>query len=667
MIGVAFMPTVFTHFFKYLLNIKMDRRILAGNYIFSLFIAAMVYSPLYAYDFEKYLVVPCWGKAGILFPVHLGHFFLNIIYSHYKMFRVLVSAKGILRRQIAYVFTGTMIGYGAGVINYFLWFRIPFPPVFNIFISLWVISIAYAIARYRLMDIKIFAVRTLMCIFVYVPLLMVPVWSGYYFRTFLERYLGSNWWLMPITLMGLFSVSGLYIYNKLKLRAEKLLKHKKLMYLQQMSDFLEDVKNVRTLDELIKMVIDEAIDIIEVKYAGVYLLDKDAERYSLKGSRSSSEERKAVCSTVNRSDALIKYLVKTGKPLIKEELKFMTGEKYAGFYEKLRNRMGSMNASCIIPSFCHDTLIAAIVLGERSSLETYKEEDEEAFMTLSVNVGLAIKNALFVEDLHRTQAELHQANTRRRMHQMADGMSHQFNNRFISIAFPAGLAKDIASRVDTSCLSHEDKERIEQLSQTLQRIEENAVRGGEIARGLLRLTRKEKQKFEMLDVVRGFDLAVEMVEYKHPDFSKITINRHIEGEPVYTFANLAYLQEMYYIILDNAYDAIKNKAHEKRGYQGVVDLFISYEREKGNISVIIGDNGEGMSAEVLDKVRAFVPYTTTKASSATSGYGAGVHMLKRFVELHEGEITYESEEGKGTRVRIELPVISDPEEDPDVI
>jgi signal transduction histidine kinase len=158
-----------------------------------------------------------------------------------------------------------------------------------------------------------------------------------------------------------------------------------------------------------------------------------------------------------------------------------------------------------------------------------------------------------------------------------------------------------------------------------------------------------------------------MVEYKHPDFSKITINRHIEGEPVYTFANLAYLQEMYYIILDNAYDAIKNKAHEKRGYQGVVDLFISYEREKGNISVIIGDNGEGMSAEVLDKVRAFVPYTTTKASSATSGYGAGVHMLKRFVELHEGEITYESEEGKGTRVRIELPVISDPEEDPDVI
>ena len=311
--------------------------------------------------------------------------------------------------------------------------------------------------------------------------------------------------------------------------------------------------------------------------------------------------------------------------------------------------MDAIGASVVIPSFHHKTLIAAIILGEGQTYEVYTSEDVEAFNALGVNVGLAIKNARFVEDLNKTQTELLQTNTRRRMNQMADGMSHQFNNRFIAIAFPAGLAKDILTRIDIKSMSESDQEKMDQLSRTINRIEDNAIRGGDIARGLLQLTRKDKQKYELLDVADGFDLAIEMVEYKNPDFVKIEIAKHVADDIPLTFANIAYLQEMYYIILDNAYDTINKKMIANPLVKGVIDFFVSFDEDKNSICIKIKDNGEGMAPDVLDKVRAFVPYFTTKASSGKSGYGAGVHMLQRFVELHEGNIFYDSIEGKGDR------------------
>ncbi|MCA8945354.1 MAG: hypothetical protein KDB29_03935, partial [Planctomycetes bacterium] len=49
------------------------------------------------------------------------------------------------------------------------------------------------------------------------------------------------------------------------------------------------------------------------------------------------------------------------------------------------------------------------------------------------------------------------------------------------------------------------------------------------------------------------------------------------------------------------------------------------------------------------------PYFTTKKK----GTGMGLPMVRRIVEEHGGQITFESEEGKGTRFLILLPV--DPE------
>lgn len=71
------------------------------------------------------------------------------------------------------------------------------------------------------------------------------------------------------------------------------------------------------------------------------------------------------------------------------------------------------------------------------------------------------------------------------------------------------------------------------------------------------------------------------------------------------------------------------------------------------VEIVVADDGEGMSEEVLS--RAFAPYFTTKA--AGSGTGLGLLQVKRFAERRGGAVCIESERGGGTLVHLFLPCV----------
>ena len=95
------------------------------------------------------------------------------------------------------------------------------------------------------------------------------------------------------------------------------------------------------------------------------------------------------------------------------------------------------------------------------------------------------------------------------------------------------------------------------------------------------------------------------------------------------------------------------------------NAFESIDAEKGGevvlratvkgdlLGIQIIDNGCGIAPSNVE--RMFRPYFTTKQG----GTGMGLPMVRRIIEEHGGQITFESEEGKGTRFIILLPV--DPE------
>ena len=72
------------------------------------------------------------------------------------------------------------------------------------------------------------------------------------------------------------------------------------------------------------------------------------------------------------------------------------------------------------------------------------------------------------------------------------------------------------------------------------------------------------------------------------------------------------------------------------------------------------DEGQGIDAENLAKV--FQPYFSTRDSGdGTRGFGLGLTMCEKIVDLHGGAIKIESMVGKGTTVTADLPI--DPREE----
>ena len=65
--------------------------------------------------------------------------------------------------------------------------------------------------------------------------------------------------------------------------------------------------------------------------------------------------------------------------------------------------------------------------------------------------------------------------------------------------------------------------------------------------------------------------------------------------------------------------------------------------------MVIADTGSGIPPDHLKQI--FEPFSTTKSR----GLGLGMPYAQKIIEQHGGKILVQSEVGKGTKVRIELP------------
>jgi len=81
------------------------------------------------------------------------------------------------------------------------------------------------------------------------------------------------------------------------------------------------------------------------------------------------------------------------------------------------------------------------------------------------------------------------------------------------------------------------------------------------------------------------------------------------------------------------------------------NLTISIYSTDGDIIMTVEDTGVGIPEK--DRTKIFEPFYTTKAQ----GQGLGLPITKKFVEASGGSIEVESEEGKGAKFKVKLPLI----------
>jgi signal transduction histidine kinase len=84
-------------------------------------------------------------------------------------------------------------------------------------------------------------------------------------------------------------------------------------------------------------------------------------------------------------------------------------------------------------------------------------------------------------------------------------------------------------------------------------------------------------------------------------------------------------------------------------------VFFHVSGDPDQASVIVSDNGEGMTA--AERARVFDPFHTTGAlaKGREGSMGLGLPLARHYVEAHGGTIAVESEAGAGTTITIRLP------------
>ena len=218
MAGAIFIPIAYLHFTYALVEILNKRKkfLIFSYLLFSLFLLADA-TPYFINHVEPLMSFKFWPVAGPTYSLFLILWLFYACYATSILLKFYKKSQSVIKLQLKYIIIGTIIGYAGGITNYFLWYKIPILPVGNITVSVYLLIIAYAIIRYRLMDIRIVVRKTVVYLlsagFVYGMFYLI-IW--FYNRTF-GTVFSNGAYLLGLIIAPLFVVIFAWLDSKIKI------------------------------------------------------------------------------------------------------------------------------------------------------------------------------------------------------------------------------------------------------------------------------------------------------------------------------------------------------------------------------------------------------------------------------------------------------------------
>jgi len=155
---------------------------------------------------------------------------------------------------------------------------------------------------------------------------------------------------------------------------------------------------------------------------------------------------------------------------------------------------------------------------------------------------------------------------------------------------------------------------------------------------------KEELKKENLSVYESVSRAISMILPQTLE-KNITLTYKSESKTIYVYADMSKLHQIIYNLLSNAVKFTPAG--------GSIEVFS--RKESDSVFITVKDTGIGISEE--DREGIFKPFVQIDSSlnRAFEGTGLGLALVKKYVEMHSGNIRVESKIGEGSSFIIELP------------
>ncbi|MCS7020142.1 MAG: HAMP domain-containing sensor histidine kinase [Cytophagales bacterium] len=153
-----------------------------------------------------------------------------------------------------------------------------------------------------------------------------------------------------------------------------------------------------------------------------------------------------------------------------------------------------------------------------------------------------------------------------------------------------------------------------------------------------------KLKIEKVDIHQLLRKAGEHMRLSvEPEGGQLTMQ--LEASQTVVEADKVHLTNVFYNLLDNA---TKYSLQQPQ-------ITITTEDGRGGIIVSIADKGMGISKDVINRIFDKFYRVPTGNIHNVKGFGLGLSYVKTMIDAHHGQITVQSEPGKGSTFTIFLP------------
>lgn len=261
-------------------------------------------------------------------------------------------------------------------------------------------------------------------------------------------------------------------------------------------------------------------------------------------------------------------------------------------------------------------------------------------------------------EAERQRQRLIQADKMRSLGLLVSGVAHELNNpNSIALLNTPRLAKawqQITPILEEYYQEHGDfmlagleySELSPQIPRLFQEVEESSKRIKQIVKDLKEYARQEgERELALIEFNQVVETAL-----------RLTRNQLQETTANFTFtpaADLPPLRGNPQRLSQVAINLIQNSCEAVAGRENPqLSVATQYRREEGTVELIVGDNGPGMSAEVLAQITD--PFFTTKRQ--LGGTGLGLSVSAGIVKEHRGRLSFQSNPGQGTVAVVALPV-----------
>ena len=263
-------------------------------------------------------------------------------------------------------------------------------------------------------------------------------------------------------------------------------------------------------------------------------------------------------------------------------------------------------------------------------------------------------------ELESLQAQIIQSEKMASLGQLAAGVAHELNNpagflygnmemlgeivrgleRLLAFYETVPLGGEEATRASAIKDEIDYEHTLADLRSIIGDCRDGAGRIRDVVQNLRTFSRLDEAEFKKVDIHEGIDSTIRLLTHFYGDGRVTLLRDYGELPPVDCYAGQ--LNQVWLNLLVNAAHATRDGG----------EVRITTRGEAERVVVRVSDTGRGIAPEHLTRI--FDPFFTTKPVG--EGTGLGLSVTYSIVERHGGEITVESELGKGTAFTVTLPV-----------